>query len=106
MALSTERELKDPIDVFGFTSPEGFAMHSSFLGHMENMGGSGKKQLAFKFGFGTGLVPAKVKGRELFDQQYFASGGIDFILDENPGDGGVLSTVYDYGQMNHERYHA
>lgn len=38
----------------------------------------------------------------MFDQQYFASGGVDFILDENPGDGGVLSTVYDYGQMNRE----
>ena len=58
-----ERESKDPIDVFGFTNPEGFAMHFSFRGHMENMGRSGKKQLAFKFGFGTGLVPAKIKGR-------------------------------------------
>jgi hypothetical protein len=96
------RKSKDPIDVFGFTSQKGLPMHFSFLGHMENMGGSKKKQVAFKFGMGPGVVPSRVRGRDLFDEQYFADGGIDFILDENPGDGGVLSTNYDYGQMDHE----
>jgi hypothetical protein len=96
------RESKEPIDVFEFTGPSGQKMHFSFLGHMENMGGSNKKQIAFKFGFGTGLAPTTVKGRALFDQQYFTSGGIDFIPDENAGDGGVLSTQWDCGQMDHE----
>ncbi|KAL3418153.1 hypothetical protein PVAG01_09868 [Phlyctema vagabunda] len=96
-----ERESKDPIDVFGFKTPHGLDMHFSFLGSMENMQGNGKKQLAFKFGFGTGLVPEKDK-RANFNQQYFTNGGIDFILDENPGDGGVLSVTNDYGQIDHE----
>lgn len=90
---------------------------------MDNMGGSGKKQVAFKFGLGSGLAPSGNNKRALFNEQYFTDGGIDFILDENPSDGAVLSTVvnfpyypvhtekigliwiipqYDYGQLNHE----
>lgn len=61
------RESTEPIDVSGFTNPSGQPMHFSFLGRMENMGGSNMKQIAFKFGFGTGLAPSRVKGRVLFD---------------------------------------
>lgn len=57
------RKSKDPIDVFGFTSQKGLPMHFSFLGHMENMGGSKKKQVAFKFGTSLGVVPPRVRGR-------------------------------------------
>ncbi|KAH9215282.1 hypothetical protein DL95DRAFT_461323 [Leptodontidium sp. 2 PMI_412] len=97
-----KRESVEPIDVFGFTSPEGLDMNVSFLGLMNNMGGSGKKQVAFKFGLGAGLASSWNNKRALFNEQYFTDGGIDFILDENPSDGAVLSTVYDYGQLNHE----
>jgi hypothetical protein len=73
---------------------------------MENMAGNNKSQIAFKFGLGNdttnGTIGSGVKERALFDQQYFTSGGIDFIFDDNPSDGGQLSTTYDYGQMNHE----
>ncbi|KFY52938.1 hypothetical protein V496_08043 [Pseudogymnoascus sp. VKM F-4515 (FW-2607)] len=98
----SKRTSKDPIDVFGFTSPEGLPMHFSFLGHLDNMDGNGKKQFAFKFGIGPGVVPVKVKGREIFNHQYFTKGGIDFLLNENIGEGGVLSTKYDYTQMLQE----
>lgn len=100
------RRSTEPLDVFGFTSPAGLQMHFSFLGRMDNMAGNNKSQLAFKFGLGNGTVnytSASSGGRrELFNQQYFTDGGIDFIFDDNPADGGVLSTTYDYGQMNHE----
>jgi hypothetical protein len=57
------RKSKDPIDVFGFTSQTGLPMHFSFLGHMENMGGSKKKQVAFKFGMGpASYLPGSEEG--------------------------------------------
>lgn len=87
--LST-REATTPIDVFGFTSQSGANMHFSYLGNTTN-------GLGFKFGFGSGTTNTKVKGRqESFDQQYFSSGGIDFIIIENSLDGGQLDTYSDY----------
>jgi len=78
-----QRRSTEPLDVFGFTSPDGLQMHFSFLGSMENIDGNNRTQLAFKFGLGNGTAingtsASRIKGRS-FDEQYFTSGGIDFI---------------------------
>jgi hypothetical protein len=87
--LST-REATTPLDVFGFTSQFGANMHFSYLGNTTNGFG-------FKFGWGSGTTNTKVKGRaESFDQQYFSSGGIDFIINQNQEDGGKLDSYSDY----------
>jgi hypothetical protein len=63
-------------------------MHFPYLGNTTN-------RLEFKFGFGLGTTNTKVKGRqESFDQQYFSSGGIGFVIDLNPQDSGQLDTYY------------
>jgi hypothetical protein len=76
------------IHVFGFTSKSGTNMHFPYLGNTTN-------RLEFKFGFGLRTTNTKVKGRqESFDQQYFSSGGIGFVIDLNPQDSGQIDTYY------------
>lgn len=101
------RQSTNPVDVFGFKSPDGLSMHFSYLGSITS-------GLAFKFGFGPGTTSpppnstgsnstsSTIKERANFDQQYFTWGGIDFILSENTGDGGTLSISNDYGQIDNE----
>jgi hypothetical protein len=88
------RDSAAPLDVFGFTTQSGADMHFSYLGNTTN-------GLGFKFGWGLGPNNnTKVKGRaESFDQQYFSSGGIDFIINQNTEDGGKLDTYSDYWWM-------
>lgn len=86
-----------PLDVFGVQSASGHPIHFSYLGN-----GNGKP--TFKFGLGSGTSSTNtanttnttLSGREVFDQQYFTSGGLDFILDPNPEDSGTLDTYGDY----------
>jgi hypothetical protein len=80
------RETTTPLEVFGFTSQSGTDMYFSYLGNST-------KGIAFKFGFDRATTNFKVKGRaELFDHQYFLSGGIDFIVNQNSEDGSKLDT--------------
>jgi hypothetical protein len=84
------RDNTAPLDVFGMKSHSGHDLHFSYLGNS-----TGKA--TFKFGLGSGTSNTTVRGRgEVFDQQYFTSGGIDFILDPNPEDGGTLDSYSDY----------
>lgn len=63
-----KRASNDPLHVFGLTLPSGQHLHFSYLGPVAAHEGSDQKHDAFKFGFGSGVVP-QVTGRSLFDQQ-------------------------------------
>lgn len=57
----------------------------------------------FKLGFGHISHLVDLNKRSDYDEQYFTEGGIDFAVDiQDEGGAGVISTEYDYGQMDHE----
>ncbi|KZF19806.1 hypothetical protein L228DRAFT_285218 [Xylona heveae TC161] len=86
--------------VFGFTDPRGYPMHFTYLGNTT-------EGPWFKFGFGNGSAPVAEQGnieneKRWYGSQYFTWGGIDFAVDFNTADGGILSTTYDYRQLYDE----
>jgi hypothetical protein len=83
--------------VLGFTTPEGQPMHFAYMGNTTT-----HHHLKFAFGNGTTTTSTSIRGRQQYNEQYFSQGGIDFIINDNVNDGGVLSQTYDYGQMDHE----
>lgn len=95
-AVGKRDQVNATLDVFGFNS-NGMDIHFSYLGNATSAP-------TFKFGYGTGQTSSSSKlsktKRETYDEQYFESGGIDFVLFQpdiyNYPSGSALDSYTDY----------